>query len=189
MPGAKIGSEGALETQPPRVPFLSPTDWMPGTPHSSLLSLGPDRLGWDGEGGEPPRSAVQGRAGTLAAGAALQDDDRRLAKLLRAATGGAQLAQVGVGLGVAAAHRLVAGTHAQAGLSAPSYCGRGGHPEGHHALQPLAAGTLLLAARCALRPAAHLAAVARVPDSATLTVRGRWGTACGIAALRAHSGS
>lgn len=125
----------------------------------------------------------------MAAGAALQDDDRRLAKFLGAATGGAQLAQVGVGLGVAAAHRLVAGTHAQAGLSAPSYCGRGGHPEGHHALQPLAAGTLLLAARCALRPAAHLAAVARVPDSAALTVRGRWGTACGIATLRAHSGS
>lgn len=125
----------------------------------------------------------------MAAGAALQDDDRRLAKLLGAAAGGAQLAQVGVGLGVAAAHRLAAGTHAQASLCAPSYCGRGRHPEGHYALQPLAARTLLQAARCTLERAAHLAAAARVADAATLAVRGRRGAAGGIAVLGTDGGS
>lgn len=145
------------------------------------------RLSW--RGWEPPRSAAQGGAGTLAAGAALQDDDRRLAKLLGTAAGGAQLAQVGVRLGVAAAHRLAAGTHAQTGLCAPSYCGGGRHPEGHYALQPLAAGTLLQAAHCTLERAAHLAAAARVADAATLAVRGWRGAAGRIAVLRTDSGS
>lgn len=110
------------------------------------------------------------RRSTLAAGSALQDDDRRPVQPLGAAAGGAQLAQVGVGVGVAAAHRLAAGAHTEAGLRAPPHRGRGWHPEGHHALQTLAARALLQAARGALGRAAHLAAAARVPGPAALAV-------------------
>lgn len=129
-----------------------------------------------------------GRAGTLAAGAALQDDDRRLVQPLGAAAGCAQLAQVGVGVGVAAAHRLAAGAHAEAGLRAPPHGGRGRHPEGHHALQPLAARTLLQAARRPLGRAAHLAAAARVADAAAFAVSRRRLAARGLAAFRAPGG-
>lgn len=93
-----------------------------GRPGSSP-ELVSGRAGW----GTPP-------AGTLAAGASLQDDDRRLAQTLRAAAGGAQLAQVGVSFGVAATHRLAAGAHTEPALRAAPHGGRGGNPEGHHAL-------------------------------------------------------
>lgn len=145
------------------------------------LPARPSRGGRSGPGGGErgaPRSA-----GTLAAGAALQDDDRRSVQPLRAAAGGAQPAQVGVGSGVAAAHRLAAGAHAEAGLRAPPHRGRGGHAEGYHALQPFAARALLQAALGPLRRAAHLAAAARVADAAALAVCRRRSAARGLAAL------
>lgn len=108
---------------------------------------------------------------------------------LGATAGGAQLAQVGVGFGVAAAHRLVAGAHAEARLRSPPHRGRAGHPEGHHALQPLAAGALLQAALGPLGRAAHFAAATRVADAAALAGSRRRGAARGVAALGTHGGA
>lgn len=180
----------------PRKP--SPSEWVPSTPRTAELPFGSRRAAGpgqrsEGETGELPgaqRAAGLGTppAGTLAAGAALQDDDRRLVQPLGAAAGGAQLAQVGVGVGIAAAHRLAAGAHTEAGLRAPPHGGRGGHPEGHHALQPLAARALLQAARGSLGRAAHLAAAARVADAAALTGSRRRGAARELAALRTLGG-
>lgn len=134
-----------------------------------------------------PTESENGRS-TSATGATLQDDNRRLVQPLGATAGGAQLAQVGVGVGVAAAHGLGAGAHADAGLRAPPHSGRGWHPERHHTLQTLAARSLLQAARGALRSAAHLAAPARVADSAALAVGWRRGAARRLAALGTAGG-
>lgn len=168
---------------PERAPCTPATlPWPSSCPRAPRSRPG---LGWRAPGA-PPSAAP--RASTLAAGAALQDDERRLAQPLGAAARGAQLAQVGVRFGVAAAHRLAAGAHADAGLRAPPHRGGGGHPEGDHALQPLAARALLQAALGALGRAAHLAAAARVADAAALAGLRRRGAAPRLAALGAPGG-